>query len=85
MALHGVHLHVTILAHKITNCSEFSTLLFQFVFLLESSRSNIAMSLGTCAVVDIGNHSQSYHIGAAATWHIWANFFNLVNTSMSQY
>jgi hypothetical protein len=36
------------------NFTGFPTLLFQFVFLVESSHSNIAMSMGACTVIIIG-------------------------------
>ena len=36
------------------NFAGFPTLFFQIVFSLESARSNNSMSVGACAVVDIG-------------------------------
>ena len=45
--------HVAVLA-VLANFEGLHTLFFQIVFLLESARPNNSMSVGTCAVVDIG-------------------------------
>ena len=46
--------YATAVLAVLANFAGISTLFFQIVFSLESARSNNSMSVGACAVVDIG-------------------------------